>query len=149
MMRIRFEFTLLAAWLAMPVVAGYVIAPVLFAHLEKMTAGNIAGILFHYVSYTGLAAAAGLLFSGCLQRGTRAMRIFWGIALASVLINEFIVTPVIAAHKTQSENWLLSLAGGSFALWHGISELIYLATVICVTAFAWLWCGRLREVSKW
>ena len=40
--------------------------------------------------------------------------------------NQFLMTPVIAAHKAGTENWLLSLLGGSFGMWHGISNVIYL-----------------------
>ena len=49
------------------------------------------------------------------------------LLLTLLAANQFLIAPVIAAHKAGTGNWLLSLAGGSFGIWHGISSLIYLA----------------------
>lgn len=115
-----------AFWLGLQVMAGYIAAPVLFAALPKLQAGALAGQLFGYVSYGGLLLW-GMAF--LLVRGK-------GIALLWLLIaaNQFLVTPVIEALKTQGSNWLLSLTGGTFGMWHGISSLIYL---ICALLAVW------------
>lgn len=42
-------------WLGMQIMAGYIAAPVLFKMLPKMQAGEIAGVLFDILSWSGLA----------------------------------------------------------------------------------------------
>ncbi len=42
-------------WLGMQIMAGYIVAPVLFKMLPKMQAGEIAGVLFDILSWSGLA----------------------------------------------------------------------------------------------
>ena len=48
------------------------------------------------------------------------------LLLSLLAVNQFLVTPVIAAHKSGGSNWLLSLLGGSFGQWHGTSSVIYM-----------------------
>lgn len=147
-MRILIELALLIAWIGLLLGAGYVTAPVLFAHLPQMTAGDLAGELFHIVSFVGIAAAIILMVLGGLYeqrpffRSARFISLL--AALGSVLISEFVLTPVIVALKTNGTNWLLSWMGGSFGLWHGISQLIYLLTFCCTLTFAVLWSKQLQ-----
>ncbi|MDO5687208.1 MAG: DUF4149 domain-containing protein [Neisseria sp.] len=148
-MRIKFELVLLIAWLGCLGCAGYLVAPVLFAHLPKMTAGDLAGKLFHYVSYIGLAATVGLLLSGCLNERCgfiKSARGRWLLfAGALTLINEFLITPVIVALKTNTHHWLPERFGDSFAAWHGVSQTVYLLTFICLLALAWSWAQWLGK----
>ena len=51
--------------------------------------------------------------------------------------NQFLISPVIAAHKAGTENWLLSLLGGSFGMWHGISSIIYLVCSVLGLGLLW------------
>lgn len=51
-----------ALWLGMQIMADYIAAPVLFSHLPKMQAGEIAGILFGILSWTGLVIWAGVFW---------------------------------------------------------------------------------------
>ncbi|WP_342345879.1 DUF4149 domain-containing protein [Kingella potus] len=51
---------------------------------------------------------------------------FIAVLLLLLAANQFLLAPVIAAHKAGTSNWLLSLAGGSFGIWHGTSSMIYL-----------------------
>ncbi|WP_049254114.1 DUF4149 domain-containing protein [Neisseria elongata] len=119
-------------WLGMQIMAGYVAAPILFERFGKQEAGNIAGVLFSINNYFGLLAWAmawlvvrsnsNRLFS---NNGKVAPK-FIILLLLLTAANQFLMTPVIAAHKAGTENWLLSLLGGSFGMWHGISSVIYL-----------------------
>ncbi|WP_307754458.1 DUF4149 domain-containing protein [Neisseria gonorrhoeae] len=110
-------------WLGMQIMAGYIAAPVLFKMLPKMQAGEIAGVLFDILSWSGLAV--------------------WGTVLAAALAaNQFLVTPVIEALKYGHENWLLSVAGGSFGMWHGISSMTFMATALLSAVLSWRLSGK-------
>ncbi|MRN39073.1 DUF4149 domain-containing protein [Neisseria sp. N95_16] len=128
-------------WLGMQVMAGYVAAPVLFKSLPKLQAGAIAGELFNVVSYTGLVVWALVYFVGKRVAAVRNVQSINGKLIAVLWLglaaNQFLVTPVIEAHKTQTTNWLLSLTGGSFGMWHGISSLIYMICAILALVLVW------------
>ncbi|MCF7522054.1 DUF4149 domain-containing protein [Neisseria sp. ZJ106] len=123
---------LAAFWLGLQVMAGYIAAPVLFGALPKMQAGMIAGKLFDAVSYIGLAVWAAAYF---LAGNRKCLRIPAAALLVLIAANQFLVTPVINAHKTHTENWLLSLTGGSFGMWHGISSLLFLMSAVSALGF--------------
>lgn len=148
-MRSTLAFFILLAWLGIHLSCGYVVAPVLFSALDKMTAGNIAGTLFHIVAYVGIFACVALyLLTIKEQHVQAAYRPLLALALFWVLINEFMVTPVIVALKTAGNHFLLTQFGGSFALWHGISSSIYLLCSILGLCIAWLWVGRRNTQQK-
>ncbi|PSJ79638.1 DUF4149 domain-containing protein [Neisseria iguanae] len=132
---------LAGVWLGWQVMAGYIAAPVLFESLPKLQAGAIAGKLFSVVSYTGLVIWALVYFVGkratvvqhvCSINGKLIALLWTGLA-----VNQFLITPVIEAHKNQTANWLLSLTGGSFGIWHGISSLIYMICAILAVVLVW------------
>ena len=143
-MRLFLETIAIVAWLGALTVIGYVVAPVLFQNLPKMKAGDIAGQLFHIVSYIGIIAAVVLIFSGSLKNGFKSFLgslkgFFIAIALLCTLINEFFITPVIVALKTNAKNMLYQQVGGSFTQWHGVSQMIYLITAISLFLFVIFW----------
>lgn len=122
---------LAAAWLGLQLGVGYLVAPVLFQNLERMQAGSLAGILFNVTAYAGLAVWLLVYVAGRLENRrnpyakVRAGK--WVLLLLILLaVNQFLITPVIEAHKTGTANWLLSLLGGSFGKWHGTSSIIYM-----------------------
>lgn len=127
-------------WLGMQLAAGYLAAPLLFKSLPKLQAGVIAGELFTTVAYLGLAVWAfvyavgksGLETRRSLLTGSCIVLLWAGLA-----VNQFLITPVIEAHKTGKHNWLLSLTGGSFGMWHGISSLIYLLCSVLAALAVW------------
>lgn len=126
-------------WLGMQIMAGYIAASVLFKMLPKMVAGEIAGILFSFLSFSGMFIWAGLyLFlrrkgqnGGALL--PRCTVVLWGL----LAFNQFVITPVIEAYKNQTENWLLQLAGGSFGMWHGISSIVFMASALLAFFVVW------------
>lgn len=120
----------IGAWLGLHIGFGYIAAPVLFAHLEKMQAGNIAGILFHFVNWVGIIVWLATYLAIKKQRQylnfyPRRIEIIIPLVILLV-INEFLISPVIEALKTQQENWLHTLIGGGFGSWHGVSSILYL-----------------------
>ena len=126
----RILAVLLGLWLGAQLTIGYVVAPVLFAQLPKITAGHIAGILFAYLSYFGLLLLAWAGYIGRLKQErsflkSNSLRLI-GLLWILLAVNQWLVTPVINALKQESSHWLLSLTGGNFALWHGISSSLFL-----------------------
>ena len=101
-----------------------------------MQAGEIAGVLFHIVSWSGLIIW-GILFLTHTKILTRLQTILLCTLLLSVAINQFLIAPVIDALKYGYEDWLLSLLGGSFGMWHGISSIVFMATALLSTALSW------------
>lgn len=101
-----------------------------------MQAGEIAGILFHIISWLGLIIW-GILFLTHTKILTRLQTILLCTLLFSVAINQFLIAPVIDALKYGYEDWLLSLLGGSFGMWHGISSIVFMATALLSTALSW------------
>ena len=137
-MRTLRKISLYAAtlWLGIQIAAGYIVTPILFKMLPKMQAGEIAGILFHIVSWSGLIIW-GILFLTHTKILTRLQTILLCTLLLSVAINQFLIAPVIKALKYGHEDWLLSLLDGSFGMWHGISSIVFMATALLSTALSW------------
>lgn len=127
-MRTLRKISLYAAtvWLGIQIAAGGLI----------MQAGEIAGILFHIISWLGLIIW-GILFLTHTKILTRLQTILLCTLLLSVAINQFLIAPVIEALKYGYEDWLLSLLGGSFGMWHGISSIVFMATALLSTALSW------------
>ena len=134
---------LTSLWLGMQVMAGYIAAPILFERLGKQEAGNIAGMLFSINNYFGLLAwtVAWLVVRSNRNRSfsdnCKAAPKFIILLLLLTASNQFLISPVIAAHKTGTANWLLSLLGGSFGMWHGISSIIYLVCSLLGLGLLW------------
>lgn len=101
-----------------------------------MQAGEIADILFHIISWLGLIIW-GILFLTHTKILTRLQTILLCTLLLSVAINQFLIAPVIEALKYGHEDWLLSLLGGSFGMWHGISSIVFMTTALLSTALSW------------
>ena len=120
---------LCSVWLGLQVGSGYLAVPVLFRHLEKFQAGKIAGELFSWVAYSGLAVwvlmLCWLLCFSVIQKNS-LRRAIVAVLLVLLTLNQFMLSPVIEALKTGRTNWLLSMLGGSFAMWHGVSGGVYL-----------------------
>ncbi|MDO5640363.1 MAG: DUF4149 domain-containing protein [Neisseria sp.] len=121
---------LAGVWLGLQLGIGYLAVPVLFQHLGKLEAGAMAGTMFNVVAYSGLAVWLLIYFIGRHELNRSLLRSktnkFVLLLLALLAVNQFLVTPVIEAHKAGAANWLLSLVGGSFGQWHGTSSVIYM-----------------------
>lgn len=143
-MRTFLETIAIVAWLGSLTVIGYLVAPVLFQNLPKMKAGDIAGQLFHWVSYIGLISAFVLIFSGSTKQGFKSFLgslkgFLMTIAILCTIVSEWIITPVIVALKTNGKNVLHQWVGGNFSSWHGVSQMVYLITTISLFLFVLFW----------
>ena len=137
----RLENLLLALWTGTMVGVGYIAAPVLFKALDdRSLAGSLAGQMFHIISIAGLIIGGILLI---LRYKDESISLFkhwrgWLLSLMLILVasSVFILQPMIAEVKA------LGLTEGSdaaqkFGMLHGVSSLLYMATVIsgCVLLF--------------
>lgn len=144
----RLAALLAGIWLGMQIGFGYVAAPVLFARLERLQAGNLAGSLFHVVNWLGLLTwlLVWLLWRADNRRRYRPARSHrWAVVLlALTAFNEWLMTPVIEALKTGGSHWLHNLLGGGFGIWHGMSAMVYLAATLLGTVL----CALLLRLAE-
>ncbi len=137
----RLENLLLAIWVGAMIGIGYVATPVLFKALDdRSLAGSTAGQMFSVIGIAGLVIGAVLLI---LRYKDESLSLFkhwrgWLLTLMLLLVasGSFILQPMIADVKA------LGLVEGSaaakkFGMLHGISSLLYMATVIggCLLLF--------------
>ena len=91
---------------------GIIVTPVLFAALDKVTAGMVAGRLFAAIAWVGLVCSVFLMADYVMRQGARGLKQapFWLLLgmLACIIINHFGVTPMIAALKAQMNTDLLT-----------------------------------------
>jgi hypothetical protein len=89
---------------------------------DRHVAGLIAGSLFTIETYLGLGVGALAL----LLREHRRFRSGF-VALGVLLVNEWLLKPVMEAARTQG-----SALGLGFGPWHGVSALLYVLACILV-----------------
>ena len=118
---------------------GFVVAPTLFAVLpERSLAGAIAGKLF---------SAGAIVCSVCcvlllILRATRGARLTDGAGalvismLALVVMGEWVVNPFVRAARAAGSE--------SFAMWHGLSSVLWLAASIAALALVVVQGRRMR-----
>jgi hypothetical protein len=135
----------LALVLALLVVPGYIVAPVLFANLDSAAqAGQLAGSIFH-VANRGILLL--LVALALFWRGRDAGRWRWILLGALFLLcglNEFVLSPHMQALK-DAMGPIDALPKGDpqraeFGMWHGISAVIHLAAsllAVLLTALGW------------
>ena len=147
----------LALMLALLVVPGYVVAPVLFAKAgSSALAGELAGAVFHMANL-GLIflALAVIVFWLRMGREPSALvgRLRWTLLLAILLLvagNEYAIAPMIADLKVQmgpidqvaAENPLRQ----QFGMWHGVSAVLHLLASLAATGLVAL--GAVRPGLK-
>ncbi len=129
---------LLAAWSVSLWVGGlwaigYLAAPTLFYHLDdRMLAGFLAGRMFMWIAFVGMACGVWLLLFRLSRFGGAAFKqgFFW-IALVMLLLTlaqHFGIQPVMEQLKDQAmpQDVMNSLFKDRFAAWHGVSSVVYL-----------------------
>ncbi len=135
----RLGFT---AWAGGQWVVGYAVAPLLFARLERMTAGAIAGELFQGIAWGGLVVALWLLV---LRRRVTGWR---GYALLGILIlsavSLFALQPMMADLKAAGLG--NAETAQAFARLHGVSSVLYLIQSLLAAALAF--AGPLERQSS-
>jgi len=138
----------LALMLGLLVVSGYVVAPQLFAHVgSRAMAGMLAGHIFHLAN-SGVLILGVALLAFWLRSGQKS-RVRWGLLAALILlvaVNEFAVTPGIAALKTEAGD-ITQLAADDplrvrFGMWHGISAILHLLASLLAALLVVLGTGK-------
>lgn len=112
---------------------GYLVAPTLFATLaDRQLAGMIAGKLFLLIGWIGLGCSAYLMLFMLLRIGTAALKrwTFWMVLamLLLTLASTFGIQPLMVQLKADAlpREVMESLVRDRFAVWHGISSVLYL-----------------------
>lgn len=123
----------IALWVGAMWAVGYLVAPTLFHMLDdRMLAGKVAGQLFTYVAWLGMAVAAYLLVFVALRRESGAFRnsVFWIVLvmLALTVAGYFGIQPILNQLKADSfpREVMESALRNRFAVWHGVSSIVYL-----------------------
>ncbi|MDQ6990786.1 MAG: DUF4149 domain-containing protein [Mariprofundaceae bacterium] len=128
--------------LALLIVPGFVIPPVLFSKLDTHTAGMVAGSIFH-ISNLGIL----LLSASVAAFWMRLSSLGWlnwtllGVIVVLVCANEFAIAPVMQSLKDTAGD-ISALAKDDpqkiqFGILHGISEIVHLlASIMAVVLVA-------------
>jgi hypothetical protein len=134
-------------WVGSQLTIGYAVAPVLFASLERMTAGSVAAQLFRIEGWLG--AVCGVLMLGLsnllARRGAvQYRRLRWLLAgmLVCVLVGYFALQPFMNAMRVEAMNAGMDIANSPYAsrfgMLHGVSSLFYLIESLLGIALVWL-----------
>ncbi len=124
---------LITLWVGALWAIGYLAAPTLFRVLEdRALAGRIAGEMFTYVAWVGIAAAAYLLVFIALRKNGGAFKssVFWLVLVMLMLTvaGYFGIQPILAQLKADSfpREVMESALRDRFMAWHGVSSVVYL-----------------------
>ena len=127
---------LLALWAGLLVAVGAVAAPTLFHELaDRHLAGQLAGAMFRVATLLSIGIAALLVVAARGRPGPGPLR----LALPALLLAlaDWGIRPLLEAARGQA-----GAAGAAFALWHGVSTLLYVVATAAVVA---LLVGELRR----
>jgi hypothetical protein len=134
---------LITVWVGALWAIGFMAAPVLFQQLaDRMLAGAIAGKLFAIVAWLGIGSAAYALLYLLAREGAQTLRnaAFWIVLLMLLLTlaGQFGVTPILEGLKAQSvpHDIMEGVLRDRFAMWHGISSVLYLVVSVLGVALA-------------
>lgn len=122
-----------ALWVGGLWAIGYLAAPTLFYHMDdRMLAGFLAGRMFTWIAFVGMACGGWLLLFRLSRFGGAAFKqaFFW-IALIMLLLTlgqHFGIQPIMQQLKDQAmpQDVMNSLFKDRFAAWHGVSSGVYL-----------------------
>ena len=112
---------------------GYIAAPILFSSIgDRQLAGMVAGKLFALVGWIGLGSATYLLVFLVARWGGQVFKraVFWLELLMALLAaaSQFGIQPLMAQLKADAlpREVMESVLRDRFAVWHGISSILYL-----------------------
>jgi uncharacterized membrane protein len=145
---------IVVVWVGSLLTVGYAVAPVLFASLDRMTAGSVAAQLFRIEAVIGVVSGVLLLALGNLlvRRGNDAYRrLRWMIAgmLVCVLVGYFGLQPFMNALRVAALNAGTDVGHSAYAsrfgLLHGVSSLFYLVESFFGLALVWMLPGSVAQ----
>jgi len=120
-------------WVGALFAIGYLAAPTLFAQLTDRTlAGSLAGEMFKWVAWLGIACGVYLLLFLLGRRGFGVLKspVFWLVLLmlGLTVAGYFGIQPILAQLKADAlpRQVMESALRDRFATWHGISSGLYL-----------------------
>ena len=118
---------ILALWAGLLATIGLVVAPGLFRLLDdRELAGRVAGGFFAFATIASLPI--GLAYALLARRaGQRAGLAF--VAMTVLALSEWVVRPQLSAARLAQ-----GAQSRAFAVWHGLSTLLYLAALAAVVA---------------
>lgn len=123
----------ITAWVGGVWCVGYLVAPILFASLgDRMLAGQLAGRMFETIGWVGLGAAAYIALFLLGRWGARGLRrgVFWLTVVMALLVaaSQFGIQPLMAELKADAfpRDVMESIMRERFAMWHGVSSILYL-----------------------
>ena len=121
------ERILLTLWVGSLWVAGFIVAPLLFAELDdRALAGSLAGSLFTVTSYLGLCCGTLLLvFNGFIFRAVNWRAIVLISMLLLVVIGQFVVTPMVVELRAQGLT-----DSARFGQLHGVASVLFIITSV-------------------
>ncbi|MGE5027765.1 MAG: DUF4149 domain-containing protein [Betaproteobacteria bacterium] len=129
----KLSFFAITLWVGGLWAIGFLAAPVLFASLgDKMLAGMLAGKMFSWIDYIGMACGSFLLIHRLAAFGVGVLKqgFFWAALLMLLLAaaSHFGIQPVLESLKAQAlpKDVMESMFRDRFTRWHGISSIVYL-----------------------
>ncbi|WP_043202188.1 DUF4149 domain-containing protein [Paraburkholderia acidipaludis] len=134
-------------WVGSQLTIGYAVAPVLFALLERMTAGTVAAQLFRIEGWLGaVCGVLMLVLSNLLARrgALQYRRLRWLLVgmLMCVLVGYFALQPFMNALRVEAMNAGMDIANSPYAsrfgMLHGVSSLFYLVESLLGIVLVWL-----------
>lgn len=138
-------------WVGALFAIGYLAAPTLFAQLADRTlAGSLAGEMFKWVAWLGIACAAYLLLFLMARRGFGVFKsaVFWLVLvmLGLTVAGYFGIAPILAQLKADAlpRQVMESALRDRFATWHGISSGLYLIESLLGVALVLMQAGGKR-----
>jgi hypothetical protein len=125
------------AWVGSLLAIGFIAAPLLFARIaDRAVAGALAGDMFIFAAWVGLASGGYLTLYLLLVKGWRAFQsgVFWIVLLMLALAaaGHFGVQPILAQLKADAlpRQVMESALRDRFATWHGVSSVLYLVQTL-------------------
>lgn len=127
----RLAVMVAALWWGSLSVVGFVLVPLLFAHLPtRALAGNMGGVFFATQTWISLVCGFLLLLSvrgrDSLELTTQTRKIFAGTVggMLLALLSEFAVAPRILTRE-------------NLPLWHGVGTTLYIFQWLCAAFVLW------------
>ena len=139
----RITALLISLWLGFHLSVGCVVAPLVSNHLNTSDSGKTLADTLSGSLFANLFTLAVWLIVYFTARSDNRMAYhksrtpFWAITLlVFTAINEWLITPVVAALRANQTNWLHNIIGGHVGTWNGISYLVYLLCSLIGLALA-------------
>ncbi len=141
-------FALIAMlWVGSQLTIGYAVAPVLFASLDRMSAGAVAAQLFRIEGMIGLVCGVLLLVLANVfvrrgEVGYRRLRWLLVGMLLCVVVGYYALQPFMNAMRMNAMQAGVDIAHSAYAsrfgMLHGISSLFYLVESLLGAWLVWL-----------